>query len=95
MNQDNYSQSILTLKEIQSKIPKNRKFENSIEFQESLQACNTASLTESDVDFLIELYTNAKNPYIRNTILKTFVWYEKYNLKSFFYKLIVRSVIWI
>lgn len=82
-NEENkLSDSILKLKQLQ--IDKKKRAENSVEFFEILQSCMNEKLTEKDAEFLVELYSSSKNLSTRNIILKILVWYEQYNLESFF-----------
>ncbi|KOR90705.1 hypothetical protein AM231_09335 [Paenibacillus solani] len=68
------------------KMSQKRGFENKDDFHQLLERCKDITLSNEDADFLIELYSKAKNLYIRNTILKALVFCEDIDLKDFFFK---------
>lgn len=61
-------------------------YENKDDFQQTLEKCRDVALSNTDVEFLSELYFVSKNLYIRNTILKSLVFCDDINLKDFFFK---------
>ncbi|WP_313638032.1 hypothetical protein [Paenibacillus sp.] len=68
------------------KMSQKKGFENKIDFQRLLEKCKTIALSSADVEFLTELYSLAKNLYIRNTIMMSLVFCEDIDLKDFFFK---------
>lgn len=73
------------------KMSQKRGYENKDDFQQLLERCKDITLSNEDVEFLIELYFKAKNLYIRNTILKALVFCEDIDLKEFFLKAFKKS----
>jgi len=68
------------------KMSQKKGFENNTDFQQLLEKCKTIALSSEDVEFLTELYSLAKNLYIRNTIMMSLVFCEDIDLKDFFFK---------
>ncbi|OAB32984.1 hypothetical protein [Paenibacillus glacialis] len=68
------------------KMSQKKGFENKTDFQQLLEKCKTITLSSTDVEFLTELYSLAKNLYIRNTIMMSLVFCEDIDLKDFFFK---------
>ncbi|WP_018758513.1 hypothetical protein [Paenibacillus terrigena] len=68
------------------KMSQKKGFENKTDFQQLLEKCKTIALSSEDVEFLTELYSLAKNLYIRNTIMMSLVFCEYIDLKDFFFK---------
>ena len=68
------------------KMSQKKGFENKTDFQQLLEKCKTIALSSADVEFLTELYSLAKNLYIRNTIMMSLVFCEDIDLKDFFFK---------
>ncbi|OME92301.1 hypothetical protein BK123_17000 [Paenibacillus lautus] len=68
------------------KCPKKEGLKKKDNFHQLLERCKDITLSNEDVEFLIELYFKAKNLYIRNTILKALVFCKDIDLKEFFLK---------
>lgn len=68
------------------KMSQKKGFENKIDFQQLLEKCKTIALSSADAEFLTELYSLAKNLYIRNIIMMSLVFCEDIELKDFFFK---------